>query len=87
MTLKCKFFQFISAAAESPTIIPKKMELTRENLTALLGAGSFKQKTPSTFSRGSAQTSGGRGPGREKICCYALNDRDFFDLHSNCSKV
>ncbi|XP_075891541.1 ubiquitin carboxyl-terminal hydrolase 53 [Nelusetta ayraudi] len=49
-------------AVESPTIVPKKMELTKENLTALLGAGSFKQKTPSTFSRGSAQTSGGRGP-------------------------
>lgn len=48
------------------------MDLTKENLTALLGPGSFKQKTPSTFSRGSAQTSGGRGSGKEiEICCYA----------------
>ncbi|KAM4612009.1 inactive ubiquitin carboxyl-terminal hydrolase 53 isoform 2-T2 [Polymixia lowei] len=47
---------------ESPLPAPKKLDLTRENLTALLGPGSFKQKTSSTFSRGSAQTSGGRGP-------------------------
>nr|XP_046236439.1 inactive ubiquitin carboxyl-terminal hydrolase 53 isoform X2 [Scatophagus argus] len=47
--------------SESPTLAPKKMDLTRENLNALLGQGSLK-KTPSTFSRGSAQTSGGRGP-------------------------
>ncbi|XP_070849599.1 inactive ubiquitin carboxyl-terminal hydrolase 53 [Chaetodon trifascialis] len=47
---------------ESPVLAPKKLDLTRENLNALLGQGSFKQKTPSTFSRGSAQTSGGRGP-------------------------
>lgn len=44
----------------------KKMELTRENINALLGSGSFKQKTLSTFSRGSNQTSGGRGPGRRE---------------------
>ncbi|XP_008284260.1 inactive ubiquitin carboxyl-terminal hydrolase 53 [Stegastes partitus] len=47
---------------ESPVSAPKKLDLTRENLNALLGHDSFKQKTPSTFSRGSAQTSGGRGP-------------------------
>lgn len=47
---------------ESPVSAPKKLDLTRENLNALLNQGSFKQKTPSTFSRGSAQTSGGRGP-------------------------
>ncbi|XP_028284750.1 inactive ubiquitin carboxyl-terminal hydrolase 53 isoform X2 [Parambassis ranga] len=47
---------------ESPVSIPKKLDLTRENLTALLGQDTSKQKTPSTFSRGSAQTSGGRGP-------------------------
>ncbi|XP_069026364.1 inactive ubiquitin carboxyl-terminal hydrolase 53 isoform X1 [Embiotoca jacksoni] len=46
---------------ESPVSAPKKLNLTRENLNALLGQDSFKQKTPSTFSRGSAQTSGGRG--------------------------
>uniref|UniRef100_A0A671YVU6 Ubiquitin specific peptidase 53 n=1 Tax=Sparus aurata TaxID=8175 RepID=A0A671YVU6_SPAAU len=40
---------------------PKKLDLTKENLNTLLGQGSFKQKTSSTFSRGSAQTSGGRG--------------------------
>ncbi|XP_047455852.1 inactive ubiquitin carboxyl-terminal hydrolase 53 [Mugil cephalus] len=40
----------------------KKLDLTKENLTTLLGHDSFKQKTPSTFSRGSGQTSGGRGP-------------------------
>lgn len=44
----------------------KKMELTRENINALLGPGSFKEKTSSTFSRGSTQTSGGRGPGKGK---------------------
>ncbi|XP_039997084.1 inactive ubiquitin carboxyl-terminal hydrolase 53-like isoform X2 [Xiphias gladius] len=47
---------------ESPVSAPNKLDLTRENLNTLLGQGSFKQKTPSTFSRGSAQTSGGRGP-------------------------
>ncbi|XP_071751439.2 ubiquitin carboxyl-terminal hydrolase 53 isoform X3 [Centroberyx gerrardi] len=48
--------------SESPLPVPKKLDLTRENLSALLGQGSFKQKAPSTFSRGSGQTSGGRGP-------------------------
>nr|XP_019950974.1 PREDICTED: inactive ubiquitin carboxyl-terminal hydrolase 53-like [Paralichthys olivaceus] len=47
---------------DSPVSAPKKLDLTRENLNALLGQGSFKQKTPSTLSRGSAQTNGGRGP-------------------------
>uniref|UniRef100_A0A3B4WVZ7 Ubiquitin specific peptidase 53 n=1 Tax=Seriola lalandi dorsalis TaxID=1841481 RepID=A0A3B4WVZ7_SERLL len=47
---------------ESPVPAPKKLDLTRENLNALLSQDSFKQKTPSSFSRGSAQTSGGRGP-------------------------
>lgn len=42
------------------------MELTRENINVLLGSGSFKEKTSSTFSRGSTQTSGGRGPGKRK---------------------
>ncbi|XP_045077684.1 inactive ubiquitin carboxyl-terminal hydrolase 53-like [Coregonus clupeaformis] len=51
-------------APESPLPGPKKLDLTRENLNALLGPGSFKQKsqTPSTFTKGSGQTSGGRGP-------------------------
>lgn len=59
--------------------MPKKMDLTKENLSALLGAGSFKQKSPSTFSRGSAQTSGGRGPGergREDQICFACRESD-----------
>ncbi|XP_039678447.1 inactive ubiquitin carboxyl-terminal hydrolase 53 isoform X1 [Perca fluviatilis] len=47
---------------QSTVLSPKKLDLTRENLNALLGQDSFKEKTPSTFSRGSAQTSGGRGP-------------------------
>ncbi|KAM7377392.1 hypothetical protein PAMA_013939 [Pampus argenteus] len=47
---------------ESPVSAPKKLDLTRENLNALLGQNSFKEKTPSAFSRGNAQTSGGRGP-------------------------
>uniref|UniRef100_A0A3P8U9L8 Ubiquitin specific peptidase 53 n=1 Tax=Amphiprion percula TaxID=161767 RepID=A0A3P8U9L8_AMPPE len=47
---------------ESPVSAPRKLDLTRENVNALLGQESFKLKTPSTFSRGSAQTSGGRGP-------------------------
>ncbi|XP_077399790.1 ubiquitin carboxyl-terminal hydrolase 53 [Vanacampus margaritifer] len=47
----------------SPLPSPKKLELTKENLNALLGLkSSLNQKTPSTFSRGSAHTSGGRGP-------------------------
>uniref|UniRef100_A0A8C4NWM5 Ubiquitin specific peptidase 53 n=1 Tax=Dicentrarchus labrax TaxID=13489 RepID=A0A8C4NWM5_DICLA len=46
---------------ESPVLAPKKLDLTKENLNALLGQGSFKQKPTSTFSRGSGQTSGGRG--------------------------
>ncbi|XP_077356174.1 ubiquitin carboxyl-terminal hydrolase 53 [Festucalex cinctus] len=46
----------------SPLPSPKKLELTKENLNALLGLqSSLNQKTPSTFSRGSAHTSGGRG--------------------------
>lgn len=47
-------------------MVPKKLDLTKENLNALLGQNSFKQKTPSTFSRASGQTSGGRGPGKRK---------------------
>ncbi|XP_029941963.1 inactive ubiquitin carboxyl-terminal hydrolase 53 isoform X2 [Salarias fasciatus] len=46
---------------ESPVPPPKKLELTRENLNALLGQEQLK-KSASTLSRGSAQTSGGRGP-------------------------
>ncbi|KAK5848431.1 hypothetical protein PBY51_006046 [Eleginops maclovinus] len=45
---------------ESPDLAPKKLDLTKENL-ALLGQGSFKQKTPSTFSRGNNQNSVGQG--------------------------
>ncbi|XP_033465911.2 ubiquitin carboxyl-terminal hydrolase 53 isoform X1 [Epinephelus lanceolatus] len=47
---------------ESPVVPHKHLDLTRENLNALAGQGSFKHKTSSTFSRTSAQTSGGRGP-------------------------
>lgn len=57
-------FSYSSAGFESPVIATKKLDLTRENLNAVLGQGSFKQKNSSTFSRGSAQTSGGRGPGK-----------------------
>ncbi|XP_031612184.1 inactive ubiquitin carboxyl-terminal hydrolase 53-like isoform X2 [Oreochromis aureus] len=42
------------------SVSPRKLDLTRENLNALLGQDLFK-KTPSTLSRGSTQTSGGRG--------------------------
>ncbi|XP_029030615.1 inactive ubiquitin carboxyl-terminal hydrolase 53 [Betta splendens] len=49
-------------AFEPSVPAPKKLELTRENLNALLNQGTLKQKTPSAFSRSSAQTSGGRGP-------------------------
>ncbi|KAM6949616.1 inactive ubiquitin carboxyl-terminal hydrolase 53 [Aplochiton taeniatus] len=41
---------------------PKRLDLTRDNLNALLGQGNFKQKTSSNVSRSTAQTSGGRGP-------------------------
>ncbi|XP_026154904.1 inactive ubiquitin carboxyl-terminal hydrolase 53 [Mastacembelus armatus] len=47
---------------DSSAAAHKKLELTRENLNALLSQNSFTQKTPSAFSRSSAQTSGGRGP-------------------------
>ncbi|KAI4900161.1 hypothetical protein NFI96_023888 [Prochilodus magdalenae] len=49
----------------TPQPAGKKLELTRENLAALLsGHGTLKQKSQplSAFSRGSNQTSGGRGP-------------------------
>ncbi|XP_051995809.1 inactive ubiquitin carboxyl-terminal hydrolase 53-like isoform X2 [Xyrauchen texanus] len=45
----------------------KKLDLTRENLTAFFSNhGTMKQKSqpPSVFSRGSNQTSGGRAPGK-----------------------
>ncbi|KAM9424225.1 LOW QUALITY PROTEIN: inactive ubiquitin carboxyl-terminal hydrolase 53 [Pholidichthys leucotaenia] len=45
---------------ESPVSSTKKLELTRENLNALFSQELFKQKTPSTLSRGSGMTSGGR---------------------------
>ncbi|XP_061524956.1 inactive ubiquitin carboxyl-terminal hydrolase 53 [Phycodurus eques] len=46
----------------SPLSSPKKLELTKENLNALLGLpATLKPKTPSTFSHNSAHTSGGRG--------------------------
>ncbi|XP_041841739.1 inactive ubiquitin carboxyl-terminal hydrolase 53 [Melanotaenia boesemani] len=48
---------------ESPVPVPKKLDLTKENLKTLLGHDALK-KTHSTLSRGSAQTSGGRGPGK-----------------------
>lgn len=60
------FFLRLSSVLESPVLVAKKMELTKENINALLSSGSFKQKTLSTFSRGSNQTSGGRGPGRRE---------------------
>ncbi|KAK2899743.1 inactive ubiquitin carboxyl-terminal hydrolase 53 [Channa argus] len=47
---------------ESPVSARNKLELTKENLHAVLGPANLKQKTPSNFSRGSAQTSAGRGP-------------------------
>ncbi|KAK6292074.1 hypothetical protein J4Q44_G00378590 [Coregonus suidteri] len=55
-------------APESIVPGPKKLDLTKENLNALLGSGGLKQKSQnpsihsSTFTRGSGQTSGGRGP-------------------------
>lgn len=56
---------FDQPAPSSPLPGPKKLDLTRENLNALLGPSSFKpnSQTPSTFTRGSGQTGGGRGPG------------------------
>ncbi|KAJ8416427.1 hypothetical protein AAFF_G00357150 [Aldrovandia affinis] len=55
------------AVPESPVPGPKKLDLTRENLSALPSSqGSFRQSlqgsSSSGFSRGSGQTSGGRGP-------------------------
>ncbi|KAM9835447.1 inactive ubiquitin carboxyl-terminal hydrolase 53 [Syngnathus typhle] len=46
----------------SPLASPKKLELTKENLNALLSfPRSLHQKTSNTFSRSGAHTSGGRG--------------------------
>ncbi|XP_019718982.1 inactive ubiquitin carboxyl-terminal hydrolase 53-like isoform X1 [Hippocampus comes] len=48
----------------SPLPSPKKLELTKENLNALLGLPrSLNQKPSTSFSRNGARTSGGRGPG------------------------
>lgn len=52
------------SGSESQVSAPKKLDLTKENLNALLSQNASKQKNPSTLSRGSAQTSGGRGPGK-----------------------
>uniref|UniRef100_A0A096M3X2 Ubiquitin specific peptidase 53 n=1 Tax=Poecilia formosa TaxID=48698 RepID=A0A096M3X2_POEFO len=49
------------AGVESPIPAPKKIELTKENLKAVLDHEPHKKKTTSTLSRGSRQTSGGRG--------------------------
>ncbi|TSL34591.1 Inactive ubiquitin carboxyl-terminal hydrolase 53 [Bagarius yarrelli] len=49
----------------TPQLGSKKLELTRENLSAMLsGHGTLKQKSQplSAFKRGTNQTSGGRGP-------------------------
>ncbi|XP_068611829.1 inactive ubiquitin carboxyl-terminal hydrolase 53 [Brachionichthys hirsutus] len=53
-----------SPVLESPAVAPKKLDLTRENLSALLGHHSFKQEARSTLSRTSNQTAGRRGPGK-----------------------
>ncbi|XP_061921909.1 inactive ubiquitin carboxyl-terminal hydrolase 53 [Entelurus aequoreus] len=45
---------------QSPLPSPKKLDLTKENLLALLGQGPLKQKPTSTFSRGNSHNSGGR---------------------------
>ncbi|KAJ0055606.1 hypothetical protein NL108_005420, partial [Boleophthalmus pectinirostris] len=44
--------------SDSPVPPPKKLELTRENLNAFLSQGASVQKTHSTLSRASGQTSG-----------------------------
>ncbi|XP_015254520.1 inactive ubiquitin carboxyl-terminal hydrolase 53-like isoform X2 [Cyprinodon tularosa] len=49
------------SGAESPVPAPKKLELTKENLKAVLDYEPHKKKTTSTLSRGSGQTSVGRG--------------------------
>ncbi|XP_034020578.1 inactive ubiquitin carboxyl-terminal hydrolase 53 [Thalassophryne amazonica] len=49
---------------ESPVSVLKNLELKKENLSTLLGQGSFKRKTPSTLSRSSGQSSSGRVPDR-----------------------
>ncbi|KAK5599352.1 hypothetical protein CRENBAI_022253 [Crenichthys baileyi] len=46
---------------ESPVPAPKRLELTKENLKAVLDHEPHKKKTTSTLSRGSGQTSGGLG--------------------------
>ncbi|KAJ3585639.1 hypothetical protein NHX12_014358, partial [Muraenolepis orangiensis] len=50
--------------SESPLPGPTKLDLTRENINALLGHSFSKHKATSTLSRGSGHTTGGRGPGK-----------------------
>ncbi|KAL0970313.1 hypothetical protein UPYG_G00240310 [Umbra pygmaea] len=49
-------------APELPVPVTKKLDLTRENLNALLGNLKLKNHAPSNFTRSTGQTSGGRGP-------------------------
>lgn len=61
---------FIFTFPGTPVLGSKKLELTRENLTAFFSNhGTLKPKSqpPSVFSRGSNQTSGGRGPGKQSL--------------------
>lgn len=59
-------FRFPGLGVTSPLPSPKKLELTKENLNALLGLPrSLNQKPPTSFSRTGARTSGGRGPGTQ----------------------
>ncbi|XP_028330366.1 inactive ubiquitin carboxyl-terminal hydrolase 53 isoform X2 [Gouania willdenowi] len=65
------------APVNGDTKAPKKLELTRENLNALLGQELFKQKSSSTISRGTVQTSGGRGPVKTGTTVPKSHHRDF----------
>uniref|UniRef100_A0A673AI71 Inactive ubiquitin carboxyl-terminal hydrolase 53-like n=1 Tax=Sphaeramia orbicularis TaxID=375764 RepID=A0A673AI71_9TELE len=79
----CLFFPvLLSVGFESPVSAPKKLDLTKENLQALFSSASFnKQKTVSTLSKGSAQTTGGRGPGKGQK--YSNNQCEGFVFYLN----
>ncbi|KAM4714376.1 inactive ubiquitin carboxyl-terminal hydrolase 53 [Anableps anableps] len=62
---------------ESPVPGPKKLELTKENLKAVLDHEPHKKKTTSTLSRGSGQTSGGRGQVKRETSDPKGRLRDF----------
>lgn len=67
------FFFFFSAASEPHISLQKKLELTKENLKAVLGHDTQKQKpSSSTFTRSSNHTSSGVGQGKHILYIFSI---------------